>query len=143
MAFQGGTPAFALPLLAFNHLMDVWDGERAAGAQDVRGPPITVALAHAHVVALQERFLRLLPGAQHPVINTASLVLPCDAPTRSHTLVFAATNAAAAKEAAEQLARRGVLVDCRGAYVRIGFGLNNDVQGVTMLVAALERGAPF
>lgn len=67
--------------------------------------------------------------------------LPQDESCRSHTLVFAQPSAEAARAAVEALARQGVLVDCRKACLRVGFGANHSASDVAALLAALKAAA--
>lgn len=68
---------------------------------------------------------RGLPGLQDPTC-------------RSHTLVFAQPDAAVTKAVVEALAARGVQVDCRKNYLRIGFGANHGMDDVDALLTALQ-----
>ena len=61
---------------------------------------------------------------------------------RSHTLVFRLPSAAAAAEAVQALAARGVQVDCRKGHLRIGFGPNHSVADVGALLSAMRAAAP-
>lgn len=131
LALQGGTPSYMLPLLTFNHLMQLW--QHPAG-----GTQITVGGLHSHVMHLHERFLERLDAAGHPSVNTQTLVPPCDPSCRSHTLVFAQDHAATAKHTVDALARQGIQVDCRKAFVRVGFGANHSMSDVDALLSALK-----
>ena len=55
--------------------------------------------------------------------------------------MFAQPSAAAAKVAVDALAARGVLVDCRKACLRIGFGSNHSAADVAALLATLRAAA--
>lgn len=54
LAPQGGTPGFLQPLLAFNALTSAW--------ASAPGGPITARAMHAHIMALQRRFVAGLGG---------------------------------------------------------------------------------
>lgn len=60
----------------------------------------------------------------------------------SHTLVFSLTSTTAAAAAVQGLAAQGVLVDKRGANVRVGFGPNHSAADVDTLLAALAAASP-
>ncbi|KAL4425507.1 hypothetical protein ABPG75_009523 [Micractinium tetrahymenae] len=132
LALQGGTPAYLLPLLVFNHLMQLW---REAS------PSITVEALHAHVLGLHTRLLAGLGAAGHPHIKPATLLPPQDPARRSHTLVFRAPSAAIGAAVVKALAARGVLIDKRGAHVRLGFGPDHSAADVDALLAALRAAA--
>ncbi|EFN57798.1 hypothetical protein CHLNCDRAFT_143159 [Chlorella variabilis] len=131
LALQGGTPSYLLPLLTFNHLMQLWQEVHPAKR-------ISVDSLHGHVMRLHESFLRRLDAAGHPAINTRTLLPPQDPTCRSHTLVFAQPDAAVTKAVVEALAARGVQVDCRKNYLRIGFGANHGMDDVDALLTALQ-----
>ena len=165
LALQGGTPSFLHPLLHFCQLTDLW-AEAGAGASDSDSSggdgsdsgdgrlAEAVEALHAHVLALHERFLAGLAAAEaaaavatgpppHAAIRCARLVPAAPEPAaRSHTLVFRQPDAAAAAAAVRGLAARGVLVDCRGASVRVGFGPNHCAVDVDALLAVLAAAAP-
>lgn len=91
---------------------------------------LTVPRLHAHVLALQERFLR---GIGEPLRE--KLLTPADSPLRGHFLTFRVPDASAA---ARRLARRGVLVDARGDRLRFGFGVYHDERDVDALCRRLR-----
>jgi selenocysteine lyase/cysteine desulfurase len=102
------------------------------------GMQITVGGLHSHVMHLHGRFLERLDAAGHPSVNTQTLVPPCDPSCRSHTLVFAQDHASTAKHTVDALARQGIQVDCRKAFVRVGFGANHSMSDVDALLSALK-----
>jgi hypothetical protein len=74
-------------------------------------------------------------------INTDTLVpLANDNNVRSHTLVFCSPCGPAGAAAAVEKLREGygVVIDCRGSYVRIGFGANHSMKDVDVLLNALR-----
>lgn len=118
-----------------------------AGLGAVRHPTInTATLLQPHQVGLRGRvFLcwRSRPPAALACCRLAhrrccGLCTAQDEARRSHTLVFAQPSAAAAKGAVDALAARGVLVDCRKACVRLGFGPYHDTADVEALLEALK-----
>lgn len=84
------------------------------------------------------RFVMRVMSVQLVQLPTVALQ---DEACRSHTLVFRLPTAAAAAEAVQALAARGVQVDCREGYLRIGFGPNHSVHDVTALLGALRAAA--
>ena len=52
--------------------------------------------------------------------------------------VFAQRDGEQAKRTVEALAARGILIDCRSNYVRVGFGANHSAADVDRLLAALR-----
>jgi selenocysteine lyase/cysteine desulfurase len=83
------------------------------------GIGLTVAAIHAHVLALQERFLAAL--RQHAVapLHDARLVTPVETPHRGHFLTFETPGAAALNA---RLMERRIVTDVRGDRIRFGFG---------------------
>jgi selenocysteine lyase/cysteine desulfurase len=88
---------------------------------------VTVADIHAHVGALQARFLAAGP---HP-----ELVPGSDAPDRGHFLTFRLPDAPAVHAA---LHAAGVITDFRDDRLRIGFGLYHADGDVDELVRRLD-----
>ena len=99
---------------------------------------MSVATVHAHVRALQERFLDGLAGASAvPGLDVDHLLPGRDVPDRGHFLTFRLADAAAVHG---RLAEQRVVTDYRGDRFRIGFGLYHDPEDVDELlrrVAAL------
>lgn len=135
MALQGGTPAYVLPLLLFNSLMDLWQtGLRTDVGVDL------VKRLHGHVMQLQDYFLMRLERRSDEDLNAMTLVKQTEHKgLRSHTLCFAMPKGPQqAAEVVQRLANKGVIVDSRGDYVRIGFGANHSTSDVDVLLSALE-----
>ena len=133
LALQGGTAAYFLPLLVFNHVQRMW-----------MEADISVEKIHRYVFKLQEEFLSQLATAENTLGLFEKLInRRYDADTgnwRSHTLVFEQENAeqaAAVVERVKQKNKGGVLIDSRKQYVRIGFGPYHIVKDVYTLVRAL------
>lgn len=129
LALQGGTPAFFLPLLVFDHVMRMWQEAK---------PAVDVETIHAHVLVLQEALIQGLPDRGIVGLTQETLVPVANAPCRSHTLVFAQPGAAEAKAVVEGLGRCGVLVDCRREMVRVGLGPNHSMADVQELLECLK-----
>jgi selenocysteine lyase/cysteine desulfurase len=118
------------------------------------GPAFDVAAVHAHVVRLQQLFLQGLAdqeercrgagsgsdgdGGSCGGISLLRLVTRQAPGVRSHTLVFRQDSPHVASQVVEGLLARGVLVDTRRGYVRLGFGFNHSEEDVARLLAALR-----
>jgi len=130
LALQGGTPAYFLPLLIFNHVQRMWlEADNS------------VEKIHEYVSGLQDVFLAQLDSAKNiHCITTERLVnrINDDEETkwRSHTLVFEQENAEQAAAVVERV-KGGVLIDNRKRYLRIGFGPYHTVKDVGVLIQAL------
>lgn len=92
---------------------------------------VTVAMIHAHVRALQDRFTAALPAGP---LKAAQLVVPQDQP-RGNFLTFELENAAVVQQ---RLAVQQVVADYRGTRLRIGFGLYHSAADVDALLARLQ-----
>lgn len=92
---------------------------------------VTVAMIHAHVRALQDRFTAALPTGP---LKAAQLVVPQDQP-RGNFLTFELENAAAVQQ---RLAARNVVTDYRGTRLRIGFGLYHTAADVDALLTRIQ-----
>lgn len=139
-ALMGATPAFAVALLTFNCVVARWlEGCRVASAAgNSESRQSFAAVAHSRVMRLHDRFLSKLKSCSHPAVNLDTLIGPQDSPIRSHTLVFRQESAAQAHEVVQALAAKGIAVDNRGEFLRIGFGFNHSVEEVDFLIAALQ-----
>ena len=58
-----------------------------------------------------------------------------------HLQVFVQGSSGAAGETVAALSKQGIVVDCRGCSVRIGFGLNHSLDDVQTLLQALADDA--
>lgn len=92
---------------------------------------ISVAMIHAHVRALQDRFVDGLPCGP---LKATQLVVPQDQP-RGNFLTFELENAAAVQQ---KLAKAKVVTDYRGTRLRIGFGLYHTAEDVDVLLARIQ-----
>jgi kynureninase len=102
-----------------NAVMD-WLGSLGLGVADI----------HAHVAALQRRFLEMLPGLGLRALPRDALLTPADLARQGHFLTFRVPEAGAFTEA---LRERGVDVDSRADRVRFGFGIYQDASDVDRL----------
>jgi len=91
---------------------------------------LDVAAIHAHVKALQERFLQ---ERDQRNFDIGELVPSTEATRRGHFLTFRSPRASAYYE---QLAKRDIVVDVRGDRLRFGFGLYHDMEDVVALSEA-------
>ena len=106
-------------LYRFNAVMDWLDAHK-----------LTPALIHAHVQALQERFLDGLEQAGPAALSGARL-LPQRGQPRGNFLCF---RHARAGEAYSRLQRHNVIVDYREDRLRIGFGIYHDPADIDELL---------
>jgi selenocysteine lyase/cysteine desulfurase len=95
---------------------------------------IAVADVHAHVMALQERFVHAIDEAALP-FSSADLVVPVTAPLRGHFLTFRRSDAASLYE---KLLAGNVITDVRGDRLRIGFGLYHDEEDIDRGIARMK-----
>jgi selenocysteine lyase/cysteine desulfurase len=87
---------------------------------------VTVAAMHAHVVKLQDAFVRALDDARID-LSSKSLVVPIDEPARGHFLTFERPDAARIQAA---LLAGNVITDVRGTRLRVGLGVYHDEEDV-------------
>ncbi len=95
---------------------------------------ITPREIHAHVTALQRRFLAGLSSANLARLPAAALTPPAGQP-RGNFLAFDLDDA---EEVERALGAHRVLIDRRGRRVRFGFGVYHDAAFVDALLARLE-----
>jgi selenocysteine lyase/cysteine desulfurase len=93
------------------------------------------AEVHAHVRALQLRFLDQVQDLGPPWRAGESPILPAGLPWHAHFLAFAVPDAPGFLAALE---REGVCADARGSRVRLGFGLYHDEEDADRLAAAVR-----
>ncbi|HLB81441.1 MAG TPA: aminotransferase class V-fold PLP-dependent enzyme [Dongiaceae bacterium] len=115
-------------LYRFNAVMDWLDGLG-----------LTVAAIHAHVRALQRRFVAGLAALGRDSLHPGRLVVPVEAPARGHFLAFRTPHAAAIHR---RLMDANVVADRRGELLRFGFGLYHDADDIDRLCDALGRLLP-
>jgi len=120
MRFWGST-FDASGLYRFNAVMR-WLRELGVGPREI----------HAHVAALQRRFLAGLAHAQLARLPLESLTPPKGTP-RGNFLTFDLEDA---EEIERRLAARAIIIDRRGTHLRFGFGVYHDAAFVDAL---LER----
>ncbi|WP_298721558.1 aminotransferase class V-fold PLP-dependent enzyme [uncultured Ferrovibrio sp.] len=93
---------------------------------------VDVTTIHAHVQALQERFVASLPAGP---LASSQLVVPAGLP-RGNFLTFELENA---DEVQRRLAAAKVVTDHRGARLRIGFGIYHTFDVVDALLDRLRN----
>jgi len=102
------------------------------------GIGLTVEAIHAHVLSLQERFLRGVEVAHIAPLRDGCLLTPMGTAERGHFLCYDTPQAAAIHA---HLERAGIVTDVRGTRLRIGFGCYHTVaeidHAVEVIAAAL------
>lgn len=96
---------------------------------------IDAALVHAHVEALQARFMAAMAEKPWGPFQASNLVVPLDNEARGNFLTFTHADAAAWYK---RLHDAGVITDVRGTRLRVGFGLYHNAEDVDRLVARLR-----
>jgi kynureninase len=96
---------------------------------------IDAALVHAHVAALQQRFMAAMSEAPWGIFNADNLVVPLDNPARGNFLTFQNADASGWYE---RLHAAGIVTDVRGDRLRLGFGLYHSAGDVDRLVERLR-----
>jgi selenocysteine lyase/cysteine desulfurase len=94
---------------------------------------VTIGDIHAHVQALQARFVAGLDRVRHPDIRADTLIPATDTP-RGHFLTFRTERAGALYQA---LLDRSTITDHRGDRLRLGFALYHDPTDVDALLEHL------
>lgn len=100
---------------------------------------LSVADIHAHVRALQRRFLEKLSDAKLSWLSLNRLVPPLAIEARGHFLAFEVPNADAIEA---ELLKRDVVIDRRGTRLRFGFGLYHEAADIDALFERLRGIAP-
>ena len=95
------------------------------------GLGVDAAAIHAHVLALQARFVAGLPAGG---LDPARLVVPVSDPARGNFLAFDLDDAEALQA---YLAAANIVTDRRGRRLRIGFGLYHTAEEVDRLLDRL------
>ena len=96
---------------------------------------LSIERVHAHVRALQERFLAALENDEALALSAAALVTPRDLRQQGNFLTFRFEGAAQVFQA---LRERRVETDLRGDRLRFGFGLYHDPEDVDRLFERLS-----
>ncbi|MET0276750.1 MAG: aminotransferase class V-fold PLP-dependent enzyme, partial [Pseudorhodoplanes sp.] len=102
----------------------------------MRAHDLDAAKIHAHVVALQQLFLKGIEAAPIGLFDSANLVVPANEMSRGNFLTFEHPDAAAWQA---QLKNNNIVVDVRGTRLRVGFGLYHHVGDVERLLHRLHK----
>jgi kynureninase len=97
---------------------------------------LSVEAIHAHVLALQTRFLNAVDAAGIEPLRQARLVTPIATRERGHFLCYETPDAASIHA---QLAGARIVTDVRGARIRFGFGCYHTEEEIERAVAAMAR----
>lgn len=112
------------PVYRFNAVMDLWDAEG-----------VSVADLHAHVQALQDRFLDGIENAPVGPVRVSNLVPSRAIRRRGHFLTFRDPGVQAVFD---RLLAANVVTDVRGDRLRFGFGIYHDPDDIDRLLARLR-----
>lgn len=107
----------------------------------LREKNIDIQMIRTHVEKLQWRFLDLIDHYETTMINKQSLVIKSDL-DRGNFLSFDLGSGDKAATFERALREHGVVVDSRGPYLRIGFGMyqsKKDVDGLIKRIRAVEK----
>jgi len=96
---------------------------------------IDAALIHAHVEALQARFMAAMAEQPWGPFTATHLVVPLSQAARGNFLAFDHDEAGAWYE---RLHKAGIVTDVRGTRLRVGFGLYHNAGDVDRLIARLR-----
>jgi kynureninase len=97
---------------------------------------LSVPAIHAHVMALQARFLQAVDAAVIEPLRKARLVTPVATEDRGHFLTY---ETAQAPSIHARLAAVGIVTDVRGTRIRFGFGCYHAEEEIGPAVAAMAR----
>src|SRR5262245_30906220 len=98
------------------------------------GIGLTVEAIHAHVLSLQDRFLKGVDAAHIAPLCDARLLTPIGTAERGHFLCYDTPQAASIHA---RLERAGIVTDVRGTRLRIGFGCYHTVAEIEHAVQAI------
>lgn len=97
---------------------------------------VSVDTIHAHVDALQRRFIERLAGLSQSALRVDQLLVPMATTPRGHFLTFRTPDAATLYR---RLLDAGIVTDYRGDRLRFGFGLYQDADDVDRLCRRLAE----
>jgi kynureninase len=95
---------------------------------------LTVEAIHAHVLSLQDCFLKGVDVAHIAPLRDACLLTPMGSAERGHFLCYDTPEAASIHA---RLERAGIVTDVRGTRLRIGFGCYHTVAEIDHAVQAI------
>ena len=125
--FQGAT-FDSTCFYRWNSVADWWD---------TRG--VTVLMIWERVRDRQEKFLAAADGQGHFPFTHATLASPKSPDARGHFLAFDCGSPESAGHWVEKLAAAKVVTDRRGKHLRLGFGVYQDDDDLTELVARIAH----
>ncbi|MBI1204573.1 MAG: aminotransferase [Rhodopseudomonas sp.] len=96
---------------------------------------IDAGIVHAHVEALQTRFMAAMAAEPWGPFAAKNLVVPLSNPARGNFLAFDHPDAGAWYR---KLHDAGIVTDVRGTRLRVGFGLYHNVDDIDRLIARLR-----
>ena len=109
----------------------------------LRDESLSVQEIHLHVRSLQQHFLSLLQRRPLSWLNTGqalainnSIEAPLVPDPHAHFLTFRVDNAAAR---VRELRQKQIIIDSRGEYLRLGFGLYHEFSDVDALMQRLHQ----
>lgn len=97
---------------------------------------LDAAKIHAHVIALQEIFLKGIAAEPIGLFDQSNLVVPAQEMSRGNFLTFEHPDAAAWQA---RLKQKNIVVDVRGSRLRVGFGLYHHAGDVERLLERLRE----
>lgn len=95
---------------------------------------LDVEKIHAHVRALQERFIEGLGGVKDPLFTREDIMMPLGLDRVGHFLTVRRDDA---QQLYQELRARDVVTDVRGDRLRLGFGVYQDEEYVDRLLQRL------
>jgi kynureninase len=98
------------------------------------GIGLTVEAIHAHVLSLQDYFLRAVDVAPITPLRDACLLTPMETAERGHFLCYETPQAAWIHARLEQA---GIVTDVRGTRLRIGFGCYHTITEIEHAVQTM------
>lgn len=104
----------------------------------MRGHNITVSCTHEHIAKLQLYFEKRVESINSDTFNQRVQVTPRAENMRGHFLSYELQNPEHASVVVRRLRNVDVVVDSRGKYVRVGFGMYHDAHDVDRLVERIQ-----
>jgi selenocysteine lyase/cysteine desulfurase len=100
---------------------------------------ITLDESNWHVRVLQSEFLKALKFQGSRFLGNKNLVTPLEAGGLGNFLSYKQKCDGQAEEFVSELRKRNILVDARGPFVRIGFGIYHDLKDVKKLIETIQE----
>jgi len=107
----------------------------------LRTKHISIYQSHNYVVGLINYFLETIERKYHSIFNKNNRVnhketSESELDRRAHFVSYRIDNA---EKIVSELRKRGIVVDSRGCFLRIGFALYHDTRDVDKLVKAIRE----